>query len=72
MVAETMQGRNLLIGSNEGFRVLLKDTLTLTLGKPGIESPSECSPGHSMGAQQNVLNKASSQSLKPLHPCICW
>ena len=34
---QTMQGTNLLIGSNLGFRVLLKDSLTLPLEEPGIE-----------------------------------
>ena len=34
---ETMQVTNLLIRRNWGFRVLLKDSSTLTLGEPGIE-----------------------------------
>ena len=37
MAEETMQGTNLLTGGNKGFRVLLKDSLTLTLVEPGIE-----------------------------------
>ena len=37
MAEETMQGTNLLTGSNKGFRVLLKDSSTLTLGEPRIE-----------------------------------
>ena len=43
MVEETMQVTNLLTGSNQGFRVLLKDSLTLTLhGVPGIELGTFC------------------------------
>ena len=34
---ETMQGTNLLTGSNVGFRVLPKDPSTLTQGEPGFE-----------------------------------
>ena len=37
MAEETMQGTNLLTGSNEGFRVLLKDSSTLILVEPEIE-----------------------------------
>ena len=37
MAEETMQGTNLLTGSNLGFRVLQQDSSTLTLGEPGIE-----------------------------------
>ena len=48
-----MQGTNLRIGHNLGFRGLLKDTLTLTLGEPAIRLgtlwfPSGCSAGHSI------------------------
>ena len=37
MAEETMQGIDLLIGSKQGFRVLLKDTSTITLGESGIK-----------------------------------
>ena len=39
MAEEAMQGTNVLTrtGSNFGFRVLPKDTSTLTLGEAGIE-----------------------------------
>ena len=34
MVEETMRGTNLGVGSNQGFRLLLKNTPTLTLREP--------------------------------------